>query len=302
MKKIVHIIGFSLFYIIVWILSWAPLSLLYFISDFVLYPLVHYIVRYRVRVVQTNLQNSFPDKNKQELRKLEKQFYHHFCDYGVELIKLMHISQKELDKRMTLPNIELFYEQLSQGRNVILVMGHYANWDWLNVLQRKLHAGTTMAVVYQPLSNIHFDQFFLGIRDRFNIYNIKKNNTLREIIRLKQQNNPFIVAMVSDQSPSRNKLDYWTTFLHQDTAVITGMSHIAKQMHFSIYYIDMQQVKRGYYTSTLSILAEDASIWTEEALSEQFIRNVEKTIMTNPSLYLWTHKRWKHKRNQEKTA
>jgi len=296
MNKVFHFIGFYCFYIVVWILSWFPLTMLYALSDLIVYPIVYYIIKYRVKVVRGNLLHSFPDKTTKELRTLEIKFYHHLCDYAVELIKLMHISQKELDKRMQLSNIDLFYDQLNKGRNVILVMGHYANWDWLNVLQRKLHPGTTMAVVYRPLNDIYFDRFFLRIRDQFNIYNIKKNSTLREMIHLKQQQKPFIVAMVSDQSPSKNNLDYWTTFMHQDTAVLTGMSRIAKQMKYAVYYIDMQQVKRGYYTSTLSILAEDASEWTEEAISEAFIRRVEETVTRDPSLYLWTHKRWKHHR------
>lgn len=296
MKKTLHFVGFYCFYAIVWILSWLPFSLLYAFSDLIVYPIIYYAIRYRIKIVRRNLLHSFPEKTAEELQTLEKQFYHHLCDYAIELIKLMHISQKELDKRMQLPNIDLFYDQLDKGRNVILVMGHFANWDWLNVLQRKLHSGTTMAVVYRPLKDAYFDRFFLRIRDQFNIYNIKKNSTLREIIHLKQQQNPFIVAMVSDQSPSKNNLDYWTTFMHQDTAVLTGMSRIAKQLKYAVYYIDMQQVKRGYYTSTLSIIAEDASEWTEQAISEAFILRVEDTIRQNPSLYLWTHKRWKHQR------
>ncbi|MGC9151691.1 MAG: lysophospholipid acyltransferase family protein [Microbacter sp.] len=294
MKKIMHSLFFYLFYVKMWILSWWPFAWLYLLSDLVLFPFLYYVIRYRRHIVRQNLVHSFPEKTEKELKKLEKQFYHHFCDYGVELIKLMHISQKELDKRMTLPNIELFYEQLNQGRNVILIMGHYANWDWLNVLSRKLHPDTTMAVVYRPLKDSLFDQFFLNIRNRYNIYNIKKNNTLRDIIRLKQTKKPFVVAMVSDQSPSRNNLTYWTTFLHQQTAVLTGMSRIAKQMHYAVYYIDMKKVKRGYYTSTISILAEDASNWSEEAISELFIRRLEETIQRDPSQYLWTHNRWKH--------
>jgi len=299
MNNVFHFIGYYCFYFIIWILSWFPFSLLYAISDIIVYPIVYYLTHYRVKVVRSNLLHSFPDKTTKELRTLEKQFYHHLCDYAIELIKLMHISQKELDQRMQLPNIDLFYDQLDKGRNVILVMGHYANWDWLNVLQRKLHPDTTMAVVYRPLKDAYFDRFFLRIRDQFNIYNIKKNSTLREIIHLKQQQKPFIVAMVSDQSPSKNNLDYWTTFLHQDTAVLTGMSRIAKQMKYAVYYIDMKQVKRGYYTSTLSVIAEDASEWTEQALSEAFIRRVEKTITNDPTLYLWTHKRWKHQRTSD---
>lgn len=292
MKKI----GISIVYAIVWTLAWLPLPLLYVLSDGLCF-LAHRLVRYRLKVVRQNLRNSFPEKSVKELRHIETRFYHHLCDYSIELLKLIHISDKELDKRIVPVNFELFDEQLSKGKNIILLMGHYGNWDWQTTLERKLTPGTKLAAVYRPLANQRVDQFFIRIRERFNTINIPKNNTLRACIRIKQSKEPHIIAMVSDQTPSKANLEYWTTFLHQDTPVLTGMERIAQKLDFAVYYMDMKVVKRGYYSCTVSVIENNPAAVPEHEICERFIRCVEQTILRDPAYYLWSHKRWKYKRN-----
>lgn len=294
-KKIVAAIGYGLFYAFAWTVAWFPLPVLYVLSDGISF-LVHRVVRYRLKVVRNNIRNSFPDKPVKELREIESRFYHHLCDYCFELLKLFHISDQELDKRLKVTNIELLYDQLDKGRNIIMLMSHYGNWDWLTTFQAKLRPGITLAAVYRPLTNHHIDAFFIRMRERFNTYNIAKNNTLRAFIRIKQSNTPHIIGMVSDQTPSKNNLEYWTTFLNQDTPVLTGMERIARQLDFSVYYLDMKVVKRGYYSCTLSVITNKPAELPEHEITERFIRKVEETVQRDPAYYLWSHKRWKHRR------
>lgn len=295
MKKISEIIGYYTFTAISGVLSRLPLAALYIIAD-VLAFLVHRVVRYRLRVVRKNLRNSFPEKSEKELRTIENRFYRHLCNYGVEIIKMSHISEEELDKRITIDNFDLFYEQLDKGKNIILLLGHYGNWDWLSTLERRFRPGIKLAAIYRPLRNPGIDNAFIKARERFGTVNIPKNNTLRAFIRIKQSKEPHVVAMVSDQTPSKNNLEYWTTFLNQQTPVFTGMDKIARQLDFAVYYIDCQVLKRGYYKASLKIISDDPASLPEYAISERFIRLVEKTIQHDPAFYLWSHKRWKHKK------
>jgi KDO2-lipid IV(A) lauroyltransferase len=298
-KKSVSAIAYGGFYIVALSLSRLPLSVLYLLSDLMSF-VIHRIVRYRLKVVRTNLRNSFPDKPAEELRTIEKRFYLHFCDYCIELLKLMHISEEELGRRLKVENMELLDKPFSENKSIIMLMGHYGNWDWLTTLHSKLYPGTVLAAVYRPLKNRYIDEYFIRIRQRFETLNISKYSTLRSCIRIKQSGKPHLIAMISDQSPSKNSLDYWTTFMHQDTAVLTGMERIARQLGFEVYYLDMKQIKRGYYTCTLSLVTDEAAGLPEYAVSEMFVRHLEQTIEHDPALYLWTHKRWKHKRDLNK--
>jgi KDO2-lipid IV(A) lauroyltransferase len=297
MKKISDTFGYYIFYFFATPLASMPLWLLYVISDF-LALIVHRVVRYRLKVVRTNLRNSFPEKTDKELRAIEKRFYRHLCDYGMELIKMTRISDEELDKRVQLVNFDLFYDQLDKGKSIILLLGHYGNWDWLSTLKRKFKPGSSLAAVYRPLKNPSIDELFIKARERFNTINIPKNNTLRAMIRIKQSKIPHVVAMVSDQTPSSSNLEYWTTFLNQDTAVLTGMDRIARQLDFSVYYVDTEVVKRGYYKATLSVIENDPASTQPYEICERFIRKMEQTIQRDPAYYLWSHKRWKYKREK----
>ncbi|MBP1639806.1 MAG: acetyltransferase [Bacteroidetes bacterium] len=297
MKKINDTFGYYIFYVFATLLALMPLSLLYVISD-VLALIVHRVVRYRLKVVRTNLRNSFPEKTGKELRVIETRFYRHLCDYSMELMKMTRISDKELDKRISIDNFDLLYEQLDKGKNVILLLGHYGNWDWLSTLERKFKPGIRLAAVYRPLKNPSIDELFIKARERFGTFNIPKNNTLRAMIRIKQSKIPHVVAMVSDQTPSSSNLEYWTTFLNQDTPVLTGMDRIARQLDFAVYYIDSEIIKRGYYKATLSVIENDPVCTQPYEICERFIRKMEQTIQRDPAYYLWSHKRWKYKREK----
>lgn len=297
MKKTSDIIGYYLFYALVWMVASLPLWLLYIISD-IGAVFIHRIIRYRLKVVRKNLQYSFPEKPAAELKIIERRFYRHLCDYGVELLKMTRISEKELDRRISIDNFDLFYEQLDKGKNIILLLGHYGNWDWLSTLERRFRPGIRLAAVYRPLNNTGIDTIFIKARERFGTLNIPKNNTLRAMIRIRQSKQPHVVAMVSDQTPSGNNLEYWMTFLNQDTPVLTGMDRIARQLDFAVYYIDSQVVKRGYYKASLSILSDHPATLPEYEISKLFMQQLEQTIRRDPAYYLWSHKRWKHTRNQ----
>ncbi|NDV69615.1 lysophospholipid acyltransferase family protein [Dysgonomonas sp. 25] len=294
MNKVVYYI----FYIWMFLHALLPLGVLYILSD-VLYLLVYKTIGYRLKVVRLNLKNAFPEKSEEERRKIEKDFYHHFCDYFVETIKLFHISDKEMQKRMRFENMEQV-ERISQaGNSILMFLGHYGNWEWVPSINLcKENGKMRLGQIYRPLKNKAFDDLFLKLRSRFGSFGIAKNNTLREIIRLKKENIQTMIGFMSDQTPSLNNIHYWTNFMNQDTPVYTGVERIAKKTGFAVAYLDVQKVKRGYYTASVRLISDNPQAEPENAITERYIREMEKTIMRNPAYWLWTHKRWKWTREK----
>lgn len=297
MKKIGYYITYYSVYSWMYLHSLLPLKLLYILSD-ILYCLVYKLIGYRVKVVRKNLKNAFPEKSNQELIALEKEFYHHFCDYFVETIKLLHISNEEAEKRIVCKNTELVKQLMQDGKSCLMFLGHYGNWEWVPALTNKFSEDKNEHIgqIYRRLKNKAMDDIFLKIRSRFGSFGIEKNDTLREIIRLKKENKRFLIAFIADQSPSPNNIYYWTNFLNQDTAVFTGVERIAKKADFAVIYLDMVKKKRGYYECSLSLITDDPASEPEFAITEMYIRKMEKTILRNPAYWLWTHKRWKYTR------
>lgn len=276
---------------------WAllPLRLLYLLSDFLYYPL-YYVIGYRKKVVRRNLTNSFPEKSAKERLQIEKAFYHHFCDYVVETIKLMHISDQEIQKRFRYTNPEMVHEVLKDGKSVFMMLGHYGNWEWVPSITLCMPESLLLAQIYRPLSNKAADKFFLKLRARFGSVGIAKNDTLRDIIRLRKEGRQTMIGFIADQTPSKNNLHYWTTFLNQDTPALTGAEKMARKMDINVLYMDVQKVKRGYYEATFKMITVDAPHTEEFEITEKYMRLMETTIRRAPQYWLWTHKRWKHSR------
>lgn len=286
-----------------YLISLLPLRILFIFSD-MFYFLVYYIVGYRKKVVENNLKESFPDKSPAELKKIEKGFYHHFCDYIFETIKLLHISDKEMLRRFKFINMELLNEISEDGKPQFLMVGHFGNWEWLTSINLTCPKRIYMAQVYRPLRNKAADKFFLKLRSRFNTFSIAKNDALREIIRLRKEGKQAMVGMIADQTPSPNNIHLWVKFLNQNTPCLSGTEKIAKKIDANVLYLDIKKVSRGYYETEFKVISLNPKETKEFEITETYMRMLEETILRQPQYWLWTHKRWKHKHlyNPESSA
>jgi KDO2-lipid IV(A) lauroyltransferase len=241
------------------------------------------------------MQNAFPDKTKQELRRLERRFYHHFADYIMETIKLAHISIDELLRRAAILNKEVVFDLQQKGHTcLIMMMGHYGNWEWYVGSSAHFNRKTTIYPIYRPLSNKTFDRMFIYLRERFHAVGIKKKEAFRDLLRLKQNQTQAIVPFIADQTPSKGNLNYWTDFLHQETAILTGPERIAAKLEIPVIFADVRKIKRGYYTVHFRLITENPKTEPEFWITEQYARMTEEMILRDPAFWLWTHKRWKH--------
>ena len=233
------------------LLALLPLPVLFLLSD-LLYILVYHIVRYRRKVVRKNLDNSFPERSKKERRRIERRFYRHFCDYFFETVKLLHISDKEMRRRMKFVNTESLEEILNSGRSVVMMLGHYGNWEYISSIALWLYAPRAdLGQIYRPLKNEWADRLFLKIRSRFGLTCIAKANTLRALVATRSAGRVSGTGFIADQTPSPANIHHWVTFLQQDTPVLTGGETIAKKLDFAVLYFDVEKTRRGHYTATI---------------------------------------------------
>jgi KDO2-lipid IV(A) lauroyltransferase len=287
---------YGILFIWVKIHALLPMPVLYILSD-ILYFIIYHIIHYRRKVVRDNLKNSFPGKSTGELRTLEWKFYHHFADYIVETIKLAGISQKELLRRARLRNPEMIKPLLAQGHTcMMLVMGHYGNWEWFTGFPVCFGGDVEVHQIYRPLKNKAFDRLFIFLRTRFHALGTKKNDVVRDIVRLKQTKTPALLVFIADQTPSKANIHYWSRFLNQESAILAGPERLAKKFDIPVIFVDVKKIKRGYYSVDFQLMTDKPKETPEFSITEEYIRRMEKSIMRDPAFWLWTHKRWKHKR------
>ncbi len=281
-----------------WVVSLLPLGILYLFSDF--FYLIVRLIGYRKKVVEDNLRFSFPGKDENELRSIRNKFYHHFCDLFVETIKLQHISESEMRKRVKFKNIEYIDKLHDEGKDVVAIMAHYNNWEWVTSIN--LHCKALGCDVYRPLKNKAFDSYMLDLRSRWGNLNFAMRSTLKDVIKLRRENQRFIIGLIADQSPGEPEIQYWTNFLNQNTAVLTGPEKIAKLTKSPVVYLDMQKVKRGYYEIDIVPLLEDTADSATNEITELGVKYLEKVINKKPEHWLWSHKRWKYSKNRLTTS
>ncbi|MFM9944987.1 MAG: lysophospholipid acyltransferase family protein, partial [Bacteroidia bacterium] len=239
-----------------------------------------------------NLENSFPDKSKQEILKIEREFYSHFFDLIVESIRLFSIGEKELTERNKMLNPEVMNALFDEGKSVILTGGHFNNWETgaaiLGAQLKHLVIG-----IYAPLSNPFFNSKILKSRERFGMEMLSKKIVKAGFEKNKDQLTATIFA--TDQSPTHSKSVHWTTFLNQPTAVLLGSEIYAKEYNYPVVFIYVTKVKRGYYEIEAKVLEKNPAETKDGELTEKHTRWLEAQIRETPQYWLWTHKRWKRK-------
>lgn len=295
MKKLLH----SIFYVALYSCSLLPFWLLYRLSD-AAYILLYHVVRYRRKVVTANLRESFPEKSERELKQIERKFYRNFSDYIFETIKLLHINDKEMSKRMTFENLDIIDRYTSAGRSVAVYFSHCGNWEWGTSVT--LHSALPVnkevlfAQVYRPLRDKWTDALMLKLRSRFNSLSFTKKTVFRDIIReCRRTGLPIVVGFMSDQHPSHGDLIHVVDFLNHPTAFITGTETLARKLDMGVVYWDMYKPRRGHYHVVSRDITGDIKKCPQFSVTDEYAELLQTTIRREPSLWLWTHKRWKNK-------
>ena len=285
-----------LFYIalpFMYLLSLLPLRALYVVSD-LLYLMLYRVFGYRKSVVMENLENAFPDRSPDEIEALCSKYYRYLCDLSLEILKTMSISPEAVSRCFTyddgaLAPIQRFHDE---NQSIILVLGHLGNWELTGAffMQLGLHP---LYVIYHPLANPDFDKLFYKMRTRSGIKLYEMKKTFKSMVRDKDK--LTATAFIADQTPRPDNA-HWMTFLNQDTGVFKGTESIAKMLDYPVVYISVIRQRRGLYSLHTEVLAEHPKEMAENELTELHTRRLERDILAHPETWLWSHRRWKHKR------
>lgn len=276
---------------IIWLLSLLPLSVHYILSD-IMYLFVYHVIRYRRRVVWTNLTSAFPEKNERDLKQTERDFYHWFCDYIVETFKMITISSEEMRRRMVFKGTDTIDRLVSEGKSCGVMLGHYCNWEWISTLPLAVSDKCVCAEIYHPIENPDFNNIFLKIRQRFGSICIPMQETLRHIVKYHQAGESLVIGYIADQKPNWRNIHLWVNFLNHETPVFTGSERIIKRTGQAFFYGDVRRVRRGYYECEFKLIALSPQEIPNYKLTERYMHELENTIRREPAYWLWSHDRW----------
>jgi KDO2-lipid IV(A) lauroyltransferase len=273
------------------LLSLMPLGLLYIFAD-IFYIVIYHGFGYRKKVVRENLLHSFPEKNAAELLAIEKKFFRYLSGLIFEIIKMDSITEKELMKRVRFKNADLVEAYLQHNESVLFCSSHNGNYEWVCMAIGLQFSGQHHAI-YKPLSNGLFDDWFFKMRSRYGNKMVAMRQTLRAINTSK--NIPTMFTFGSDQAPSKEDSQYWTTLLHQPAAVQLGVEKIARKTNRPVFYLKTTYTKRGYYEVDCVPICLHPAETAEFEITEMHTRFLEDMLIEEPAYWLWSHRRWKYK-------
>ncbi|MDE7382236.1 MAG: lysophospholipid acyltransferase family protein [Muribaculaceae bacterium] len=272
-----------------------PLRMLYCISDFLAW-LARDVVKYRRRVVDENIDSSFPQLPWSVRRSISRQFYNFLGDYFMETLHLSSMSEKEMRRRLQVEGIEEVNAAFAEGKSVILYLGHYCNWEWVSSLPLYLPKEVVAAQIYHPLENKVADEVFLKIRGHFGAVSVPMADTLRRLIGWRNEGKQTVTGFIADQAPTMDSIHHFVEFLNHDTPVLTGGEKIARKLKAAVFYCDLSRPRRGEYRCVMKKIADDASATDEFYITDTYYSLLEQSILHQPAYWLWSHRRWKRTR------
>jgi KDO2-lipid IV(A) lauroyltransferase len=287
-KRLVQNLCYKLIYPPLYLLSMMP----YFISNLligqVLFFLAYRIFRYRYLVIAQNISRSFPEKSYHDVEQLIKAYYQHLATMIVEITRFFSIQSHQQLKHVTFPNLELLDHYYTQNKNVIVLLGHYGNWEYLNVLPMKLKYEVN--AIYKPLTNLIAEKFAQRVRARFGMRLIPSSQALRQL--LKAQEKPQLSLFIADQYPGKNTKCV-LPFLNQTTMMFNGAEKLARATNAVVVYADIVPLKANYWEISFSLITESAAQTSDDEITAAFCNKLEETIAAQPAYWLWSHRRWK---------
>lgn len=245
-------------------------------------------------MVFNNLRNAFPEKDDADRKKIAKGYYRHLCDSFIESFATFNLSKKELDERFVWKNLDTLERYYEKGRSVVAVFGHYGNWEWLSSLPSNTRY--KVLALYKPLNNVYFDRFMKKLRQKFGLHAVPVIRSYQVIFEYHNKKIPTVTFFLGDQSPIKENIRYWTKFLNQDAPVMLGTEQIAKRLDQVVVFLAINKIKRGYYEVEIIPVTENATQTKDYEITEMHTRLLEDQIRKKPEYWLWSHRRWKHKK------
>jgi len=278
-------------YFFVWLLHLLPERILFLLSD-LFFLLMYHVAGYRKKVVYKNLEKAFPEYDKDEIRRIAKKFFHHLSDLMLESAVSHFYSESKALKKITYKNPELLNELHGKGKQVMAVLGHYGNWEYLSSLG--LAIDYPVVAIFKPLRNKYFDRMVTRNRNTFGVITVPMERITRKLFEYHKSNTPVLTLFLGDQRPRYHQIQYWTRFMGRDTPVFLGTEKMAMKLDAAVVFLKIRKLKRGRYEVEAELICESPKNLKPFEITNRHVAILEDLIREEPAYWLWSHKRWKH--------
>lgn len=271
----------------------------YHVVENVLFFLLYHCLRYRMKVVTTNLRNSFPEKDEAELRIIRRKFYRTLAEIFVDTINMAHMSDAKAGTVLRVKDLEEHVRAV-HGRDWIAMTAHFGCWEYCSYWG--LYERSQMLVaVYHPLRSKIMENLYRRLRNFENSMTVSMKESLRFYLRNREQGvngKNLVMGLIADQNPPLRPDSHWFRFLNQDTIFFDGGEKLALRCKLPVYFVKMERLQRGRYLMSFELIYDGEEQVAPNEITERYIRHLEAMIREHPELWMWSHRRWKRKRKR----
>ncbi len=251
------------------------------------------------RVVIDGLNIAFPEKSKKEIKHLAKKVFINFGKTCFEIMKMLKLDAVDVLKLIEYHGKEEFIQDFSQGKGMVIICGHISNWElmaagWTN-------AGINSDVIVRPLDNVLLDKHIEGMRKKFGMKVIPRNDSVRLGIKTIKQGRAL--GFLMDQNTVKNPV--FVPFFGKLASAVKGPAIFAYKFKCPVglvYSVRKSDDKHSLFYKKIDINYEitnrDEFIKYHTAI---FTQELEQVIRDNPEQWLWLHPRWKTRPPSEKS-
>ncbi|WP_295938804.1 lysophospholipid acyltransferase family protein [uncultured Alistipes sp.] len=269
----------------------------YYVIENLLFFILYYCLRYRMKVVRTNLRNSFPEKSEEELRVIRRNFYRTLAEIFVDTVNMAHMTDEKARTIIGVKNLDEHYDA-THGRDWIALSAHFGCWEYSSYWG--LYDRSQMLVaVYHPLRSQVMEQLYQRLRKFENSMTVSMKDSLRFYLRNREHGvdgKNLVMGLIADQNPPRRPDSHWFRFLNQDTIFFEGGEKLALRCKLPVFFVRMERLQRGRYQMVFEQIYDGVEPVAEFEITERYVRKLEAMIREHPELWMWSHRRWKHKR------
>jgi Kdo2-lipid IVA lauroyltransferase/acyltransferase len=242
----------------------------------------------------TNLRRSFPEMTEAQRQDLARRSMQQLLMLGVEVLfttRLIHIDT--WTRHIELHNFrEVVRLMMTRNQGLILLTGHYGNWEILGYVLATLGFDTTS--VARPLDNPYVNQWLLGVRERQGQRIIDKKGATGEVTELLGRGGA--VGFIADQNAGSKGI--FVDFFGRKASTYKSIALLAMQYEVPVVIgyarriSDRFQFRVGVQDI---IYPED---WKDEDnplyyITQRYTKGIEDLVRADPGQYLWVHRRWK---------
>lgn len=287
-----------------WFLARLVAVLPYWVKYRLLQPfffvLLCYGLRYRRKVIMTNLRNSFPEKDEAELATICRKFYKTLAEIVIDTVNMAHMTPAKAQKLISVSGLEAHVAAV-HGRDWIAMMAHFGCWEFGSYWGMLYEPSQMLVAVYHPLGSPVVEAFYRRLRNNPNSMTVAMHDCLRFYMQHRAagiDGKSLVLGLIADQNPPLRPDSHWFRFLNQDSIFFDGGERLALRYKIPVYFVRMERLKPGRYRMAFEQLYDGIEAVEPNEITGRYVGKLEAMIREHPELWIWSHRRWKAKRTQ----